>query len=366
MKTTLVLEDGSCFEGISTEFKGEKTGKLMLNTSVVGYQEIMTDPANAGRIVVLTYPLIGNYGVSKKFNESAKSTISALVYKELSPVTSNWQAQDSLKNFIKKEKILCAGGMDTRTIAVRVRDGGEMYGIISTAGTATRGELLSRLKKKKKNAECDFIKDVSTKKITRLNRNAPGRHIAILDLGITQSIIKQLVTLKCRITLLPYNTTAEKILCLKPDGLVISGGPEGDVSIPTILKETRKLTGKIRMLGISLGHEIICQALGGKIKKMKVGHHGVNYPVRPPSSFKGDITVQNHSFTVDEASIRKNRNVKITGYNVNDNTVEAVTCEKLGIISVQYYPYSPGFNEVNETFIKFLKMLNNRKGLKHA
>ena len=356
MKAKLVLEDGSSFEGISIGTPGERIGEVILNTAVVGYQEMMTDPANAGKILVLTYPLIGNYGVADKFYESKRCWLEALVIKENSRMYSNWQAEDSFSNFLKKEKIVSISEVDTRTLAVNIRDKGEMFGIISTKDT-NQDKLLKKLREQVKNIKKNFIKNISVKKITKIKENSPGPNVAILDLGITNGFLKQLKTLGYNITLLPYNTDADKILKSKFDGVIISNGPEDDEAIPSIAKTAKAILGKIPVLGISTGNEIIGLALGARLKKMKIGHRGVNYPVKSSNSFKGEITVQNHSFIVDEGSIKNRKDINITLRNVNDNSIEEMESKLLKFISTQYYPVSPGFEEVNEIFIRFLKMV---------
>jgi len=354
-RALLVLEDGTSFEGVSTGTAGERIGEVVLNTAVVGYQETVTDPANAGKIIVLTYPLIGNYGVAKKFYESRKCWIAGLAIKESSRTYSNWQAEGSLEDFLKKEGVVAMSDIDTRTLAVKIRDDGQMLGIISTK-TANISTLTKKIKEYKKNAENDFIKDISVKNIAKIDGSVSGPNIAILDLGITNSILRQLKTLGCNITLMPYDTEVSQILALKPDGLIISNGPENDEAIPAIVETTKELLGKIPILGISTGHEVIALALGGKLKKMKIGHHGVNYPVKPPDSYKGNITVQNHSFVVDEHSLKAKGGIAVTLRNINDGSIEEMESRSLKFISTQYYPSSPGLDEVNEVFKAFLKM----------
>ncbi|MFQ5867408.1 MAG: glutamine-hydrolyzing carbamoyl-phosphate synthase small subunit [bacterium] len=358
MRGILVLEDGSYFEGVPIGVAGERIGEVVLNTAVVGYQEIMTDPANAGKILVFTYPLIGNYGVAKKFYDSKKCWIEALIIEEGSKMYSNWQAEDSFNNFLKKEHLVAISEVDTRTLAVKIRDRGQMLGIVSTivpleCKEAKISHLLNRLKNYKKDMRKDFIRNISVKRTTEIKGNPSGPKIVILDLGILNSFLKQLKSLGCNITLLPYNTNRDKILGLNPDGLIISSGPEEDEAISKIVELVKRLVGKIPLLGISLGHEIICLALGGRLRKLKVGHHGVNYPVKSPSSYKGDITVQNHSFIVDENSIKGRNDINITLRNVNDDSIEEMESGPLRFISTQYYPVSPGFEEVNEVFRRF-------------
>lgn len=355
MKAVLLLEDGSSFEGISIGITGERIGEVILNTAVVGYQETMTDPANAGKIAVLTYPLIGNYGVAKKFYQSKRCWVEALVIKENSAIYSNWQAEDSFDTFLKQEGVMALSEVDTRTLAVRIRESGEMLGILSCNG-ANKKDLAKRLKEHKKQMKRDFISAISVKEVTVSEENSSGPKIGILDLGILNGFLTQLKHLGCSITILPYSTEAEKIQRLHLDGLVISSGPEEDEALNGIVKVVKQLVGTIPLLGISTGHQIICRALGGEIKKMRVGHRGVNYPVRSPSSYKGDITVQNHSLVVDESSIEGRDDVTITLRNVNDSSVEEMESVPLRFISTQYYPVSPGFDEVHEVFKRFLKM----------
>lgn len=359
-KSMLVLEDGTFFEGVSIGVPGERTGEVVLNTGVVGYQEIMTDPANAGKIMVLTYPLIGNYGAARKFYESGKCWVEALVIKEKSRMYSNWQAEGSFDNFLKKEKVTALAEVDTRTLAVKIRDCGQMAGIVSSKETK-KAELLKRLKGYKKDGKRDFISDVSVKKITRVKGNPSQPLIGILDLGILNGFIAQLKNLGCNLALLPYNTDADTVLGLKPDGLIISSGPEEDRAIPGIVTTVKTLLGKIPLLGLSLGHEIIGLAAGGKRKKLKVGHHGVNYPVRSASSYKGEITVQNHSWVLEEDSIKGRGDIEITLRNLNDNSIEEMESGRLRFLSTQYYPVSPGFGEVNEVFERFLGMIKKVK-----
>ena len=363
MKATLVLENGSSFEGLSIGAPAEKIGEVVLNTAVVGYQEMITDPTNAGKILILTYPLIGNYGVAKKFYESEKSWIAGLVIKEESRMYSNWQAEGSFSDFLKKEGVLAISDVDTRTLAVEIRDKGEMLGIISTE-EFDKNILVNKLNKYKEALKKDFISKISVKKITKIDCPAGGPNIAVLDLGMSNSFIKQLKCLNCSVTLMPYNTPSEKILAEKFDGLVVSNGPEDDAALPQAANTVKELLGRIPILGISTGHEVIGIALGGRLKRLKVGHHGVNYPVKADDSFKGEITVQNHSFVVDEDSIKNIKGVKISLRNINDNSIEEMESKKLKFISTQYYPASPGFNEVNETFRRFFNMIPHKKGMK--
>jgi len=355
MKAVLMLEDGKSFEGESIGGDGEAIGEVIFNTAVVGYQEMMTDPANAGKILVLTYPLIGNYGTAPKFNESKNVWMGGLVIKEKTRIFSNWQAKASFDDFIKEQNLVTMSEVDTRTLAVHLRQKGEMLGIISTKSFEAK-ELLAKINDFKKKPAESLLFKISVTKPSLIGKEKAKYKIAILDLGITNSTIRQLETLGCSITLLPHNTPASEILRLKPKGLIISNGPEEDVGLKEVVNNIKPLINRLPILGISTGHQVLAQALGAKITKLKLGHRGVNYPIHNPASYKGEITVQNHAFVVDTDSFNKIKAVKITGYNLNDRTVEEIESKKLKIIGTQYYLASPGFNEVNDVFKRFMKM----------
>ena len=362
MKAMIVLEDGSAYEGVSIGVAGEKMGEVVLNTAVVGYQEMMTDPGNAGKILVLTYPLIGNYGVAKKFNESRRCWIAGLVIKEASRIHSNWQAEGPFEGFLADQKVTAISDVDTRTLAVTIRDKGEMLGIVST--TDLKKESLLKKLKDHNAAKKDHIKHISVKQAVHAPGGAAGARIVVIDLGMRQSFLNQLKTLGCKVTLVPYSTNAADILRMEPDGVIVSNGPEDDASLPAVSDTVKRLVGKVPLMGIATGHQVIGMALGARITKMKIGHHGVNYPVRGNESFKGEITAQNHSYVVDEASLKKNKRVTVTQRNVNDHTVEAMESKALKLIGVQHDPVSPGFDEVNEAFRRFLSLVKPGKNVK--
>lgn len=356
MKAILMLEDGKSFLGEGLGVEGEKLGEVILNTAVVGYQEMLTDPANAGKILVLTYPLIGNYGTAPKFNESKKVWLAGLVIKEKSRIYSNWQAQMSFDDFIKEHKLLTIAGIDTRTLTVHLRQKGVMLGIISTKNFESK-ELLAKINEFKKKPKTSVLPEISVTKPLHLGKQKAKYKIAILDLGITQGIIRQLETLGFSLVILPYNSSAEVILSHRPKGLIISNGPEEDPGLKEVAEHLKPLIHKLPMLGISTGHQVLAAALGAKINKLRLGHRGVNYPINNPISYKGEITAQNHACVVDADSLNKIKEIKITARNLNDRSVEEIESRKLKIIGIQYYPASPGLNEVNSVFIKFLKML---------
>ncbi len=356
MKGILMLEDGKGFVGEVADLKGERVGEVIMNTAVVGYQEMITDPANAGKILVLTYPLIGNYGCAPKFNESDNVWLAGLVIKERSRIFSNWQAKESFDDFIKRHKLITLSGIDTRTLAVHLRQKGSMVGIISTNCFDTK-ELIAKIGSFRKNKPVDLLSGISTKTKKELGGRGKKK-IAILDLGVTNSIIRQLEYSGLSLTVLPYNTSGEDILKCKTAGLIISDGPEEAPGLEEVAKSLKPLVGKIPILGIGTGNLVLASALGAKTNKLKTGHRGVNYPVQNPALFKGEITVQNHAYAIDAASLLKIKQIKITGYNLNDRTVEEIESKKLRILGVQYLPVCPGFKEVSNVFNRFIKMLN--------
>jgi len=355
MRAALMLADGKIFPSQALG-EGEAIGEVILNTAVVGYQEMITDPANAGKILVLTYPLIGNYGVAPKFMESKKAWVAGLVMKEESRIYSNWQAKQSLGDFLKEQDVLAISAVDTRTLAVHLRQKGEMLGVISTK-TQDPKELMAKLDNFKKNTTTSRLTEISLSKPMHLGKKDAKKRIAILDLGVTAGIIKQLENLGLAISILPYNTAAAEILQQKNDGLVISNGPEEDPGLKVVTENIQSLLGRLPILGIATGHQVLAKALGAKIVRLKIGHRGVNYPIHNPAAFKGEITVQNHGYTVETDSLRKIKHLKITAFNLNDRTVEEIESKKLKILGSQYNPACPGFSEVNNLFKRFLKML---------
>ncbi len=362
MKAILMLEDGKSFVGKALPgVSEERIGEVFFNTAVVGYQELLTDPVNAGKILVFTYPLIGNYGVSLKFCESENVWPLAVVIKEKSRIYSNWQATKSFDDFTRENNLMVLAGIDTRYLASHLRQKGQILGIISQ-GCFEPKELLKKIEDYRNKPPRSFWQEASVKSITELGKPKPmQKRLALLDLGMAKSIRKQLEILGVHLTVFPFNVTSQEILKIKPHGLVISSGPEQDPEMAQVCQTVKNLVGKIPILGISCGHEILAGCLGAKVVKMKLGHHGVNYPVHNPASYKGEITTQNHSYMVDAESLSKIKDVKITAYNLNDRTVEEMESKKLRIIGVQYELKSPGFEEVNPVFNRFLKMLQRSK-----
>lgn len=352
MKAVLALENGSIYEGKSVGVEGERAGWVTFFTGVVGYQEVMTSPANAGRIVVMTYPLIGNYGVAKKFMESGRCWIEGMLIKEKTRITSNWQAEGDFDDFLKEKKVLAIEGVDTRTVMVELRESGEQFGIVSTRDFNSKS--LKRKIERTKDKGLDVIKKISAKSVAR--SAGRGLVVAVIDIGVTNSLTNQLDTLGCKVVLLPYNTGYDEILKLSPKGLIISDGPEMDKGLFVVADTVKRLLGKIPIFGVATGCQVLALALGAGIERMRVGHHGVNYPVLRPNSLKGEITVQNHSYVIDEASLKGN-DVEVTWRNINDKTIEGIQSKRLRAFGTQFYPASPGLGEVNPVLEEFISLI---------
>jgi carbamoyl-phosphate synthase small subunit len=339
----LIFDDGTPFEGVSVGAEGTRTDMIMLYTGVVGYQEVMTDPANAGKIIVFTYPLLGNYGINPLFNESKRAWCSGIVFKEKSRTISNFQALSSLEKFLKSQGIIALSEVDTRTLTVTIRDSGEQTVTISSkaAPKTTRSKQKS------------FLKDISVSDITQVCKGK-GPKIAVLDIGITNSILKQFELLDFNVWVFPYNAKPQDIVKIKPDGVIISNGPEEDEGLDKSVVTVEGLLGKIPMLGIGTGHVVIARAIGAKIVPLKLGHRGANYPVMTRDSLKGEITVQNHRLVVEESSL-KGKKIAVIERNLNDKTIEKMQSDSLQFVSIQYYPASSlRCNETHPIFEEFL------------
>jgi carbamoyl-phosphate synthase small subunit len=356
MKAILFLEDGKSFKAES-EHDCESFGEVIINTAVVGYQEMITDPANAAKILVFTYPLIGNYGCAPKFNESAKAWVSGVVMKEKSRIYSNWQAKFSFEDFLKGHKAPAIFNLDTRTLTIHLREKGPLIGIISTRELDPK-KLSDKINKFKQSPRTTLLPEVSTRKLHDAGK-PKGKKIALLDLGVTASLIKQLETLGFSLKVFPYNAGAKQILATKPKGLILSGGPENDCGLAEVIRNIQPLIGKLPMLGVATGCQVLAMAQGAGLSRLKLGHRGVNYPIVRPGSFKGEITAQNHEYVIDNNSLRKIKAIKVTAYNLNDHTIEEIENKKQKFLGVAYNPVSPGFDQASPVLIKFSKLLRS-------
>ncbi len=336
MKAILILEDGSIFEGCSFGAKGEKIGRVVFHTGVVGYQELITNPSYRGLLLTMTYPLIGNYGINEAGYESEAAQAEALIVKENSRVYSNWLAQESLEDFMKRNSVVGIEGIDTRALVVHLRNNGEMTGVVSTKDFKARN--LIKKAKAFSDQERDLISEVTISEVAV--EKAPERieyRVVVIDLGGTKSLFNSLKNVGCQIIRVPAETSAGEILKLNPDGIVLSSGPEDLKGFAQIAGEVKNLLGKKPVLGISSGNLILAMTLGGEIRRMKYGHHGVNQPVRNLETKKLAITVQNHSWAISKNSV-KGSDMEVTEINLNDQSIEGIKSKSYPAIGSQYVP----------------------------
>ena len=357
MKGKLILEDGSIFRGqIFGGSNATATGEVVFNTGMTGYQEILTDPSYCRQIVTLTYPLIGNYGAAKVFNQSYKSFVGGLVIGELCETPSSCHMERTLSEFLSMEKIPCLYDVDTRAVTRKIRSAGTMKGIIVSEYTsqATIDEMMALPIKR------DVVNEVTTTDTYTLESDDPNAPFVVaMDFGVKLNILDSLQRLGCKITVVPANTPAEDILDMDPDGIFLSNGPGDPKDVPEIVDEVSKLIGKKPIFGICLGHQLIALALGADTYKLKFGHRGSNQPVKNLKTGRVYISSQNHGYAVDEKSLRK-LPVDVTYVSVNDGTVEGLRHRRLPIYSVQYHPEaSPGPDDNLYLFDEFLEMMRN-------
>ncbi|MFH1440964.1 MAG: glutamine-hydrolyzing carbamoyl-phosphate synthase small subunit [Candidatus Omnitrophota bacterium] len=361
MTAILVLEDGKIFKGESFGAQGESFGEVVFNTSMAGYQEIITDPSYRGQIVAMTYPLIGNYGVNKEDVESYKPFVEGFVVKEYSKIASNWRSEQSLGEYLKNNNILAIEGIDTRALTLHIRDKGAMKAVLSTVDLDEKN-LVKKAKESQGLIGVDLVKDVICGKIYEWNKK--GRYkVVVLDCGVKYNILRILADNNCKVIVVPAKITSEEILNMKPDGILLSNGPGDPSAVGYVVKTIRELLGKLPMFGICLGQQMLCQALGGKTYKLKFGHHGGNQPVKDLKTGKVAITVQNHGFCVDIDSLNK-KDIEITHINLNDNTLEGIRHKKLPVFSVQFHPESgPGPHDARYLFGEFVELMKKNRNL---
>ncbi len=363
MKGWLALEDGTIFEGESFGSPGESVGEVVFNTSMTGYQEILTDPSYASQIVTMTYPLIGNYGVNDTDVESYHIQVSGLVVKKVCKYPSNFASQKSLPQYLKENGIIGVEGIDTRALTRHIRLAGAMKGIICS-GDGNPDDLVDKAREWNGLVGVDIVKNVTCKNPYTWNKNT-GKNskrfsVVAFDFGIKHNILRILDSLGCRITVVPAFTKTEDVLAYKPDGIFLSNGPGDPAAVTYAVETIRKLTGSVPMFGICLGHQLMSLALLGKTYKLKFGHRGANHPVRNLESGEIEITSQNHGFCVNMDSLKKN-DISVTHINLNDNTCEGLENREQKLFCVQYHPEaSPGPHDSRYLFRKFIKMMEDK------
>ena len=360
MEGLIYLEDGTVFKGKGFGFKGTAVGELVFNTSMTGYQEILTDPSYKGQIITMTYPLIGNYGISEHDNESEGIHAFGLVIKDLCDAPSNSNCIMTLDQWLADQEIPGVYGVDTRQITKKIRKNGTVKCLISTEGISISE---AREKCMAGTLRGDWMKEVSVKEKTLLGSTAETDDkpykVAVLDYGVKRHILKYLRERNCDLTVYPYGTAAEDILADSPDGIFLTNGPGDPEEAVEAIEEIRKLISRseIPMFGICMGHQLLALALGGRTYKLKYGHRGGNHGVYDKDTKRSCITSQNHGYAVKHESIILN-GMEVTHLNLNDGTVEGMEHRDLPIFSVQFHPEaSPGPNDSGYLFDKFIGMM---------
>src|SRR5499427_7982355 len=373
MEAVLALENGALFRGKSAGAPGETSGEVVFNTSMTGYQEVLTDPSYAGQIVTMTCPEIGNYGVSHEDVESRAPQVAGFIIRDESPISSNWRADMTLREYLIANKIVAISDIDTRALTRKLRSGGVMRGVIGAGSALDPAVLVGHARAIPQMEGSDLVRDVTTAKAFDWPQEDPDEfgvtperlpkrrlRIAAYDFGMKWNILRRLSAHGCDVRVYPATTPAAELLATRPDGVFLSNGP-GDPAVLTYAIENAKELVKADMpvFGICLGHQVLGLAMGGRTFKLKFGHRGANHPVKKLETGKIEITSQNHGFAVDPASLPDD--VQVTHMNLYDQTVEGLKHRKHPVFCVQYHPEaSPGPHDADYLFDDFIELIEGR------
>ncbi len=365
MKAIIALEDGKIFNGASFGAPGESVGEVVFNTSMAGYQEILTDPSYASQIVTLTYPLIGNYGISDADVESSRVQVRGLLVREACQYPSNFKSQKSIADYLKESNIIGIEGIDTRALTRHIRIKGAMKAALWTGeGNINPDDLVDKARAWHGLVGIDCVKDVTCRQPYRWNPRKENCdfHIVAFDYGIKYNILRILDALGCDITVVPASMSAEEVMRRNPDGILLSNGPGDPAAVTYAIETIKKLIGKKPVFGICLGHQLIALAIGAKTYKLKFGHRGANHPVRNIKTGIIEITSQNHGFCVESESIPKKSSAVMTHVNLNDHTCEGLEDIEQKFFCVQYHPEAaPGPHDSAYLFEQFTSMMKEEK-----
>lgn len=356
----LALEDGRTFCGRSWAAEGEACGEMVFNTSMTGYQEVLTDPSYAGQIVCMTYPLIGNYGVNSEDEESRRPWVEGFVVREASRMASNWRSQETLSDYLKRWNIVAIEGIDTRALVRHIRDKGAMRACLSTIDLDEHS-LVATARSSPPMENRELASVVTTPEKYEVPAEGTERfHVVCYDFGVKRNSLRELSSLGCRITVVPAATPATEVLALKPDGVFLSNGPGDPASMNNEVEQIKQLfTASVPTFGICFGHQLLGRALGGKTFKLVFGHRGGNQPVKDLREGNVEITSHNHGFAVQPDSLPSD--VEVTHINLNDQCVEGMRHRTLPIISVQYHPEAaPGPHDAEHHFQRFIQLMEQR------
>lgn len=361
-KAILALEDGRVFHGRSWAAEGEACGEMVFNTSLTGYQEVLTDPSYAGQIVCMTYPLIGNYGVNKEDAESARPWVEGFVVREAARVASSWRSEESLEDYLKRWNIVAIDHIDTRALVRHIRDKGAMRACLSTIDTDANN-VIAKARQSPPMENRELASVVTTSKPYEFPAAGAERfHVVCYDFGVKTNSLRELSQKGCRITVVPSGTSANEVFAMRPDGVFLSNGPGDPASMNKEVEEVKQVAQSgTPTFGICFGHQLLGRAFGGKTFKLTFGHRGGNQPVKDFSDGHVEITSHNHGFAVLADSLPDE--VEVTHINLNDRCVEGMRHKTLPIISVQYHPEAaPGPHDAEHHFQRFIELMEQRRG----